>query len=253
MGYIFIFYIYLHIIYKYPFWLKLFWLKGGLYSRVSPRTHGRRKGAGASLNMAAASVLLRRPCAFRLLCFAASLPASVGRAPSCWSSRPCLLNPPRLSISLPGRGASLPSLGRHPCHPSAAMRAACWPSNSMHNGHAQVGAPPIGAAPAAPRTHATSAVRCTHAGGGGASANVEPLSSFPWRRFCCRRLIRGTASHQYGPPYSASLPPGGGDGTLAATCCAVAGGASHAPDGQVGLSAAAASGRQVTPAHHRTR
>ena len=123
----------------------------------------------------------------------------------------------------------------------------------MHNGHAQVGAPPIGAAPAAPRAHATSAVLCTHAGGSGASANVEPLSSFPWRRSCCRRLSRGTASHHYGPPYSASLPPGGGDGTLAAPCCAVAGGASHAPDGQVGLSAAAASGRQLTPAHHRTR
>ena len=123
----------------------------------------------------------------------------------------------------------------------------------MHNGHAQVGAPPIGAAPAAPRAHATSPILRTHAGGGGVSTNVEPPSSFPWRRSCCRRLIRGTASHHYGSPYSASLPLGGGDGTLAATCCAVAGGASHAPDGQVGLSAAAASGRQFIPAHYRTR
>ena len=120
--------------------------------------------------MAAASVLLRRLCAFRLLCFAASLAASVGRAPSCWSSRPCLLNPPRLSVSLLGRGASLPSLGRHARRLLTQQLNAQWACPGC--------APPIGAAPAAPRAHATSAVLCTHAGGSGASANVEPLSSF---------------------------------------------------------------------------
>ena len=232
---------------------QVYWFKGGLYSRISPRTHGpcarpsgrRRRGAGASLNMAAASVLLRRPCAFRLLCFAASLAASVGRAPSCWSSRPCLLNPPRLSVSLPGRGAFLPSLGRHARRLLTQQLNAQWACPGWRPSHRR-----RSCGSTCPCYQRSPLHTCR---GGGASANVEPLSSFPWRRSCCRRLIRGTASHQYGPPYSASLPLGGGDGTLAATCCAVAGGASHAPDGQVGLSAAAASGRQLTPAHHRTR